>query len=125
MTEAQSKARALAERIHQWAVRVARFCRTLPSSDEGRWVSGQLFRASTSTAANYRAACLARSRAEFAAKIGLSLEECDESAFWLQLAKDIELTTDNTELEWLVNEAMQIRFILYASRETARRPVTN
>lgn len=65
-------------------------CRELPRTLEGKHVSSQLFRAGTSVAANYRAARRARSKKEFISKIGLVLEEADESLFWLEFAMRIK-----------------------------------
>jgi four helix bundle protein len=74
----------LRERTRQFALRVVRFCRTLPSRAEAQELAGQLRRAGNAVGANYRAAGRARSRAEFASKIGLVLEEADEADHWLQ-----------------------------------------
>ena len=56
-----------------------------PKAEAGRSMGKQLLRSATSVAANYRSACRARSRKEFAARIGVVLEEADESLFWLEL----------------------------------------
>jgi four helix bundle protein len=63
----------------------------LPTTLDGRTVGAQLLRAATSVAANYRAACRGRSRAEFIAKLGVVLEEADESLLWLELIKEAEV----------------------------------
>ena len=73
----------LRERTRQFALRVVRFCRTLPPTAEAHEIGGQLRRAANGVASNYRAAGRARSRAEFAARIGIVLEEADESEHWL------------------------------------------
>jgi four helix bundle protein len=70
----------LKDRTKRFALRVMKLAAALPGSIEGNTIRGQLVRAGTSVAANYRAACRGRSRAEFAAKIGIVEEEADESA---------------------------------------------
>jgi four helix bundle protein len=74
-----------------FALATVKMCRAIPRSLEGRHVASQLIRCSTSVAANYRAACRAKSRRDFIAKIGIVLEECDESLFWLDFANELSL----------------------------------
>jgi four helix bundle protein len=80
----------------------------------------QLLRCGTSVAANYRAACRARSRAEFVAKLGIVLEEADESAFWLELLIQTG-TIKKEKLNNLLNEANQLTAMFSASRRTMRQ----
>src|SRR5689334_20676124 len=80
------RAEQLKERTLVFALRVAPFCQSLIESWEGSFVADQLFRAASRSAANYRTACRARSHRDFVAKIGLTVEESDESAFWLTFA---------------------------------------
>jgi four helix bundle protein len=87
---------------------------------EARVIASQLLRSGTSVAANYRAVCRARSRAEFLAKIGIVLEEVDESAFWLELLCDAGLVPAE-KLTSLLAEANELTAIFNASRTTARR----
>jgi len=70
-------------------------------------------------AANYRAACRARSRAEWIAKIGLVVEEADESAFWIEMLEDCEIVRKERLREFL-KEAHELSAIFTASRSTAR-----
>ena len=72
----------LRERTMRFAVRAVKFCRTLPETWEARRMAGQLIDSATSVAMNYRAAGRGRSRAEFIAKLGLVVEESDESVGW-------------------------------------------
>jgi four helix bundle protein len=92
----------LRTRTKRFALGIIRLCRALPRSEEGRIISRQLLRAGTSVGANYRAACRARSKAEFVAKLGIVLEESDESVFWLEL-----LTEAGIGNKPLVQEAMK------------------
>ena len=91
----------------------------LPKSTAGRVLANQLIRAGTSVAANYRAACRARSRAEFASKIGNVEEEADESAFWLELSKEAGLLAEE-KIRPLWQEADALTRIMVASGRTAQ-----
>src|ERR1051326_1265419 len=75
----------LKQRTKQFALRILRLVDALPNTPKGRAIAMQLVRAGISVGANYRAACRARSRAEFIAKIGNVIEEADESTFWIEL----------------------------------------
>jgi four helix bundle protein len=75
----------LKNRTKAFALRIMKLVRALPMSSEGKVVGLQLLRCGTGVAANYRAVCRARSRAEFLSKLGVVIEEADESAFWLEM----------------------------------------
>ena len=117
---ANPKADELKARTKRFALDVLSFRRTLPVTDEAADIGRQLSRSATGVAANYRAACRSRSDAEFAARIGIVLEEADESALWLEI-----LTEDNLskgpQAVVLLNEANQLTAIFAASSITARR----
>ena len=85
-----------------------------------RILTGQLVRAATSVAANYRAACRGKSRADFINKLSTVEEEADESGFWLGMIQD--LGVQDAELPRLMDEANQLTAIMVASKKTARRP---
>lgn len=106
-------------RTKAFAAEVIRFCETLPSTIQGRVVAGQLIRSSCSVGANYRSACRARSRREFVAKIGLVLEEADESLYWLELISDTQLS--RTEVLPLLQESSALVAILAKTKLTAQR----
>ena len=72
-------------RTEEFAKRAINACRQLPNTREGRLIGDQLFRSGTSVGANYRAACRARSKADFISKLGIVLEEADESLYWLEI----------------------------------------
>lgn len=110
----------LRERTKAFALRVIRLIRALPSCPEGRLIGNQLLRSGTSVAANYRAVCRARSRAEFLAKLGVVIEEADESAFWLELLSETGLMPKH-RLDALRSEADQLVAIFNASKATARK----
>ena len=107
-------------RTRQFAVSIIRFCRTLPRTDES-WVIGrQLLRSGTSIGANYRAVCRARSDAEFVAKLGTTIEEADETAYWLEVLVEAEIV-GAASVRTFLSEGDQLTRIFVASRETARR----
>jgi len=92
----------------------------LPNTPQGRTVGGQLVRAGTSVGANYRAACRARSRAEFTARLGVVEEEADESGYWLQMIIEGELMKAKLVTS-LLNEANELVAIMTSSRITIHR----
>jgi four helix bundle protein len=108
----------LKARTKEFALRVIRLVDALPTSVKGRAIANQIMRSSTSVAANYRAACRARSRAEFIAKIGVVEEETDETAFWLDLIIDSKIHS-KTQIEPLLKEAGELVAIMAASRKSA------
>ena len=110
----------LVERTKQFALRVMSVVRALPTSIEGRTIADQLMRSGTSVRANYRAACKARSHAEFISKLGTVEEEADEAASWLELLIDGGLFSSK-RLQPLLNEARELVAIFAASRKTAAR----
>ena len=113
MTQDELKART-----KDFALRVIKLVRALPKTVEGRVFAGQLIRSGTSVAANYRAACRGRSRAEFAAKIGTVLEEADESALWLELIVEAGLLAPS-RCQLLLEEAGELVAIFAATRKSA------
>jgi len=84
----------LKDRTRRFALRIVKMYRALPRAEEARIIGKQVLRSGTSIGANYRAACRARSRAEFVAKLGVVLEEADETVFWLDLLRDAEVFSD-------------------------------
>jgi len=110
----------LRDRTKRFALNVIRFCKTLPDTAECRVIRDQLLRSATSVGANYRAACHARSRKDFIAKLALVEEEADESQFWLELLEKLEVGTNNAVID-LRNEANQLASMIVASKKTARK----
>src|SRR5438046_5342672 len=107
----------LQARTKQFALRVIKLVDALPRTIQGRAIANQIIRSATSVAANYRAACRARSRAEFIPKIGVVEEEADETSFWLELIIDSGLLSV-TRIRPLVMEAGQLVAIMAASRKS-------
>jgi len=102
----------------RFAVQVTRFCRGLPETWEGRHVRDQLFRSGTGVASNYSATCRARSRREFISKLGVVVEESDESVFWLKFLKQAEIS-DTPDGTALLGEARELLAIFIQSAKTA------
>lgn len=75
----------LKERTKAFASRIIRVFEALPDAKQAQIIGTQLLRSGTSVGANYRAVCRARSRADFIAKLGIVIEEADESAYWIEL----------------------------------------
>jgi four helix bundle protein len=110
----------LRRRTKRFSVEIIRFLRTLPKSDENKILAKQLLRSATSIAANYRAAGRSRSRTEFAARLGVVIEEADETMLWLELMSEADLASTALVLP-LLDEADQLLRIFVASRKTARQ----
>src|SRR6476646_7061797 len=110
----------LKARTKKFALRVLNLADKLPRGLKGRVLSDQIARAGTSAAANYRAVCKARSRAEFIAKIGVAEEEADEVQFWLELISEDNLLPANRLTE-VQQEAREVTAIFAASRKSAVR----
>jgi len=113
------KTQELKNRTKQFAHRCVKLSMTLPNNQLGNHLRGQLIRCSTSVASNYRAACLAQSKASFISKLSIVIEEADESYFWLEFIIDENLLKRNL-VEPLLKEAEELTSIFVASRKTKR-----
>ena len=116
-------AQELKERTKQFALRVMRLVESLPRTPKGNALAGQLVRSGMSVAANYRAACRGRSRAEFISKIGVVEEEADETALWLELIVADKILPE-TKIRQLLAEANELVAIMAASYISAARNKT-
>ncbi len=108
----------LQDRTKSFALRVLKLCDNLPQKPSARCISGQLVRSGSSVAANYRAACRARSKQEFVAKLQIVIEEADESTFWLEMVIGSGLL-EKDKVTPLLQEANELTAIMVASRKTA------
>ncbi len=108
----------LKNRTKTFALRTLKLINALPNTPAGRAVAGQLARAATSVAANYRAAYRGHSKAEFIAKLGVVVEEADESEFWLEIIIESEMLKPAL-VEPLKKEASEIVAIMVSSRKSA------
>ena len=116
--------RELKERTKQFALRIIRVVDALPKTTSGRAIGNQLVRAGTAVGANYRAACLGRSRAEFIAKLGVVIEEADECGYWLELIMETGLLP-RSRIEPLHQEANELAAIFVASVQTSKSAIPN
>jgi four helix bundle protein len=107
-------------RTKKFALRIISLVEALPKTATGRAIANQLVRCGTGVAANYRACCRARSRAEFIAKIGVVEEEADESAFWMELIIESSLLPA-AKVQPLLKEANELVAIMASSRISAKR----
>jgi four helix bundle protein len=114
-----SQQEELRDRTKAFAVRIVRVYRALPYKTDAQVLGKQLLRCGTSVAANYRAACRARSKAEWIAKIGTVVEEADETVFWLEMLSDCEIVRPK-KLELLLTEAHELSALFTASQRTGR-----
>lgn len=102
----------------QFALDTMRLVDALPKTTMGRVIGTQAIRSGTSVGANYRAACRARSRGEFIAKLGVVVEEADETGYWLEIMVDSGLLPRD-QVAPLLAEANAIVAIMVASRRSA------
>jgi four helix bundle protein len=111
--------RKLQDRTKRFAVAVIRFYAELPQSEPARVIGRQLLRSSTSVAANYRAACRARSGADFVSKISVVVEETDETLFWLELLVAASIV-EAEAMQALRDESDELLRIFSTSLTTAK-----
>lgn len=119
MTEPTSRQEELRNRTKLFALRIIRLFRRLPRSTEAQVLGKQVLRSGTSVGANYRAAGRARSKAEFISKIGIVVEEADETVFWLECLVESGMVKKEL-LQDLLAEANELVAIFAASQRTAR-----
>ncbi|MCP4248363.1 MAG: four helix bundle protein [bacterium] len=115
MDETEFKART-----KQFALRVIRLVESLPRGRSADVIGRQLLRSATSVGANYRAACRARSPAEFRAKMGIVEEEADESIYWIELLAESNLIAPERVVD-LASEGNELVAMTVASIQTSRR----
>ncbi len=107
-------------RTKQFALQVIKFCEGLPKDETGRILTRQLLRSGTSVGANYRAACLAKSKPAFISKLGDVLEKADEPGYWVKLLVDSGKVQQEIASP-LLNEAKELVAITVSSINTAKR----
>jgi len=115
------------QRTKKFALHILDLADAVPHSRSGNVVAGQIIRSGTSVAANYRALCRAKSRADFINKTSIVEEEADESCFWLELLIDRGLLAAR-RVQPLLKEANELTAIFVASRKTAvarQKPIEN
>ena len=107
------------KRTKQFALRVIHLASALPENAVGRVIANQLIRSATSVGANYRAALRARSTRDFSNKIGVVLEESDESAYWMELIIESKVIPENRVIG-LLREANELTAIFAATHKTTK-----
>lgn len=110
----------LKKRTKVFAHNCIKITQSFPNTYLSNHIKGQLIRCSTSVAANYRATCVAQSKASFIAKISIVIEEVDESNFWIEFALDENLIEKHI-IESLIKESRELTVIFIASRKTASK----
>ena len=110
-------AEAFRSRTKKFVVDNIKFFRTLPKTEEAKIIRRQLLRSSSSVGANYRAACRARSQAEFHSKLSIVVEEADESVFWMEILVEADVVNEQ-QMVSLLKEGNEILKIASASRKT-------
>ena len=111
MTEKQKFVETLKLRTKKFAVDIILFCDSLKAKKASSVITYQLVKSATSTGANYRAACRARSKKEFFSKLCIVVEEADESEYWLELIKETGLSNNPKYLEIIRTETIEIKKI--------------
>jgi four helix bundle protein len=114
-----SKTQELRTRTKKFALRIIRLYRSLPYRSDAQVIGKQILRSGTSVGANYRAAGRARSRAEFASKLGIVVEEVDETVYWLELLTESGIVPAE-KLSGLDAEARELTAIFTRAQQTAR-----
>jgi four helix bundle protein len=120
MMNDQPQKKDLMLRTKEFAIRCMKLCEALPDNWAGNHLRSQLFRSSTSVPANYRAACAALSRKSFLSKLGIVVEEADESVFWIEFIVDSGLLKSQ-QCSDLLQEARELTAIFVASQKTTRK----
>jgi four helix bundle protein len=106
----------LKKRTKEFTLRNIKVFQSLPKTEEAKIIGKQLLRSSSSVGANYRAVCRARSQAEFYSKLSITIEEADESLFWLEILVESKIFPENKLIE-LMKEAEEITKILSKARK--------
>lgn len=107
---------AFKKRTKQFVISNIKLFQNLPKTEEARIIGRQLLRSSSSVGANYRAACRARSKAEFHSKLSIVVEEADESLFWMEILVEAEIISLN-QLAPMIKEATEILKVVASARK--------
>ena len=107
------------KRTSQFAHRCVKLSLALPKTDFGNHIRKQFIKCSTSVASNYRAACIAQSKADFASKLSVVVEEADESCFWMEFIIEEKLLIEKQVVD-LLREGQELTAIFIKSRKTTK-----
>lgn len=116
MQEKEAFIEEFKKRTKAFTLRNIKVFQSLPKTDEAKIIGKQLLRSASSVGANYRAVCRARSQAEFYSKLSITIEEADESLFWLEILVESQIVAEN-KLADLMEEAEQIIKVLSKARK--------
>jgi four helix bundle protein len=108
------------KRTKQLTLRCIKVFQALPKTEEARIIGKQFLRSATSVGANYRAVCRARSQNEFFAKLSITIEEADETLFWIEILIESEIFSE-AKMNDLVNELTEIIKVLSKARKTTSK----
>ena len=118
MSEKEIFIEKLKNRTRKFAVDIIMLCNSLKTCNASSVITYQLVKAATSSGANYRAACRARSKSEFFSKICIVVEEADESEYWLEIIDEANLSNDREELIRLTKESNEITKIMAKAKNS-------
>ena len=110
----------LKQRTKMFVLRIITLYQSLPKTTEAQIIGKQLLRSATSVGANYRAACRARSNAEYYSKISVVIEETDETMFWLEILWETNIVKQEL-LQNLYYENEEILKIMVVSRKNSEK----
>ncbi|MCK5774676.1 MAG: four helix bundle protein [Bacteroidales bacterium] len=116
MTEKEIFIEKMKLRTKKFAVDIIKFCDSLKTCKVSAVITYQIVKSATSTGANYRAVCKARSKREFFSKLSIVVEEVDETEYWLEVIHDADLSNDTDLLNILLIEANELNKILSKAR---------
>jgi four helix bundle protein len=118
--DARNDSKGNAGKLKRFALRAVKLALSFPQTQLGKIIGGQLIRSATGAAANYRAVCLARSKRDFVNKLGVVVEEADESVFWVDFSVDAGLARKSL-VESLLKEGDEIVRMMVSSKNTASK----
>jgi four helix bundle protein len=119
------KSAELKNRTKEFAKAVIKLAQKLPNNRVGWTISDQVIRSCTSVASNYRAVCRAKSDKDFIFKMGIVIEEADETQFWLEMIYELDLIIEKKEVKSLIREADELVSIFVASIKTVKKRIKN
>ena len=104
----------LKERFRKFSLRIIKMVDRIPNTISGNAIARQIIRSGTSPAANYRAACIAKSGKDFLNKLKMVEEEIDETTHWLSIIMDSEML-EKERIKPLYEESVELRKIISKS----------
>jgi len=125
MTKKEEFIVVMKKRTKKFAVDIINFCDTLLTKKASAVITYQLVKSATSTGANYRAACKARSKKEFFSKICIVVEEVDESEYWLEVIQESNLSKNKDELVRLLKEANEMNKIMSKAKDSTYKDLNH